>query len=124
LNNYHLIKNGIILPTSKKRESMTAEDFKILEDRQKVQMIFDAKKITERIDQESNYQLFQIDNFYVETKTSLEGKFKRSIKTYTLKDLPVDYAGEVLKMPIVRFADDINAVPMGSGNFKKKEKSI
>lgn len=103
---------------------MTAEDFKILEDRQKVQMIFDAKKITERIDQESNYQLFQIDNFYVETKTSLEGKFKRSIKTYTLKDLPVDYAGEVLKMPIVRFADDINAVPMGSGNFKKKEKSI
>ncbi|GEO07847.1 hypothetical protein SAE01_03430 [Segetibacter aerophilus] len=103
---------------------MTVDDFKILEDRQKVQMIFDAKKISEKIDQDSNYQLFQIDNFYVETKTSLEGKFKRSIKTYTLKDLPVDYAGEVLKMPIVRFAKDIAPIQPTSVNFKKKEKFI
>src|SRR5215218_4156002 len=89
-----------------KSGSMTVDDFKMLEDHQKVQLIFDANKISEKVDNEANYQLFQIDNFYVETKTSLEGKFKRSIKTYTLKDLPTDYAGEVLAMPIVKTDSD------------------
>ncbi|MCW3081631.1 hypothetical protein [Segetibacter sp.] len=102
---------------------MTVDDFKKLEDRLKVQMIFDAKKISEKIDHESNYQLFQIGNFFVEAKTSLEGKFKRSIKTYTLRELPVDYAGEVLGMPIVKFANDIAGCTDSSINFKKKEKS-
>jgi hypothetical protein len=103
---------------------MTIEDFKMLEDHQKVQMIFDAAKISEKIDDVANYQLFQIGNFYVETKTSLEGKFKRSIKTYSLKELPVDYAGEVLRMPIVKFEKDINPNLDTIENLKKKEKSI
>lgn len=80
---------------------MTIEDFRSLEDHDKVKVIFDANKISEKIDNDANYQLFQIDKFFVETKTSLEGKFKRSIKTYTLKELPIEYAGEVLGMPIV-----------------------
>lgn len=103
---------------------MTVNDFKLLEDHQKVQMIFDAQKITEKIDNEANYQLFQIGNFYVETKTSLEGKFKRSIKTYTLKDLPVDYAGEVLAMPIVKFESDINPKEMSEAPKKKRTISV
>ena len=98
---------------------MTVNDFKLLEDHEKVQLIFDANKITEKIDNEANYQLFQIGNFYVETKTSLEGKFKRSIRTYTLKDLPVDYAGEVLGMPIVKFESDIN--PKENPEVSKKK---
>jgi hypothetical protein len=101
---------------------MTIEDFKILEDHKKVQLIFDAPKITEKIDNESNYQLFQIGNFFVETKTSLEGKFKRSIKTYTLKELPVDYAGEVLGMPIVKFESDMTSKAPQAYTSKKKEK--
>ncbi len=101
---------------------MNVNDFKLLEDHQKVQLIFDANKITEKIDNEANYQLFQIGNFYVETKTSLEGKFKRSIKTYTLKDLPVDYAGEVLAMPIVKFENDIN--PKENSEVSKKKRTI
>ncbi len=44
---------------------MNVNDFKLLEDHQKVQLIFDANKITEKIDNEANYQLFQIGNFYV-----------------------------------------------------------
>src|SRR3954468_15436882 len=91
-----------------KRGRMTIDDFKALEEEQKVQLIFDAYKITEKVDDEANYQLFQIDNFYVETKTSLEGKFKRSFKTYSLRELPVHYAGEVLGMPIVQFTKDIS----------------
>ena len=86
---------------------MTIDDFKSLEDHQKVQMIFDATKISEKVDDVANYQLFQIDNFFVESKTSLEGKFKRSIRTYSLKELPVEYAGEVLRMPIVKFEKDM-----------------
>ena len=81
---------------------MTIADFISMDDQQKVEAIFDAVKVSEKIDKEANYQLFQISNFYVETRTSLDGKFKRSFKTYTLRDLPVDYAGEVLNVPLVQ----------------------
>lgn len=64
-------------------------------------MIFDAEKIAEQSDGEVNYQLFQIENFYVEAKTSLEGKFRRTITTYSLVDLPGAYVTEVLKLPFV-----------------------
>lgn len=100
---------------------MTIDDFKILDDHQKVQLIFDANKVTEKIDNEANYQLFQIDNFFVETKTSLEGKFKRSIKTYTLKELPIDYAGEVLGMPIVKLDSDRVTISNHNMSLKKKQ---
>ena len=106
-----------------KVERMTINDFKMLEDHQKVQIIFDAEKVSEKIDDVANYQLFQIDNFFVETKTSLEGKFKRSIKTFTLKELPVEYAGEVLRMPIVKFEKDMDNVNPPE-KLKKKEKSV
>ncbi len=86
---------------------MTIENFNMLDEHKKVELIFDAVKITEKIDEDSNYQLFKIDNFYVETKTSLEGKFKRRFKTYTLKELPLDYAGEVLALPIVKLESEI-----------------
>lgn len=99
--------------------SMTIDEFKSLDEQQKVQLIFDANKITEKIDNEANYQLFQIDNFFVETKTSLEGRFKRSIKTYTLKELPADYAGEVLGMPIVRLDSEIGANAADAAYVKK-----
>jgi hypothetical protein len=105
-----------------KRGSMTIEDFKTLNEHQKVQIIFDANKITEKIDNEANFQLFQIGNFFVETKTSLEGKFKRCIKTYTLKELPLDYAGEVIGMPIVKL-NDVPVPTTATGAVKKKELS-
>jgi len=102
---------------------MTIDDFKALEEQQKVQAIFDANKVTEKVDDQANYQLFQIDNFYVETKTSLEGKFKRSFKTYSLRELPVDYASEVLGMPIVQFTKDIFPAVAGV-QVQKKEKYL
>lgn len=80
---------------------MTIESFNLLKEHQKIQMIFDADKISEKVDNEANYQLFKIDNFFIEAKTSLEGKFKRSFTFYTLKELPADYISEVLSIPIV-----------------------
>jgi hypothetical protein len=115
------IKMALFFLIITKRGRMTIEEFKSLEEQQKVQLIFDANKITERIDSEANYQLFQIDNFYVETKTSLEGKFKRSFKTYSLKELPADYVGEVLGMPIVTLnSDEISNTNNNNQSSKKK----
>ncbi len=95
---------------------MTIEEFNALEYEQKVKLIFDADKIAEKVDNETNFQLFEIDNFFVETKISLEGKFKRSFITYALKELPVEYAGEVLSIPIVTLNDDLKIIAQVSKN--------
>lgn len=84
---------------------MTIETFNALSYQQKAELIFDANKITEKADNEANYQLFQVENFFVEAKTSLEGKFKRSFKSFILKELPVSYISEVLSIPIVTSKD-------------------
>lgn len=80
---------------------MLIESFNKMNEHQKVQLIFEADKIAEKVDAEANYQLFKISNFFVEVKCSLEGKFKRSFTAYRLKELPVAYLGEVLSIPIV-----------------------
>ncbi len=77
------------------------KDFDALTEPEKVEAIFDAEKVSEKVDNEANFQLFRIGNFYVEAKTSMSGMFKRSFKTYSLKELPANYAGELLSIPIV-----------------------
>lgn len=88
---------------------MTIEMFDALSYQQKAELVFDANKITEKADNEANYQLFQINNFFVEAKTSLEGNFKRCFKSYTLKDLSAEYVSEVLSIPIVTLKMDVKA---------------
>ncbi|MEJ7677729.1 MAG: hypothetical protein WKG06_07650 [Segetibacter sp.] len=92
-----------------------------MNEQQKVELIFDANKITEKVDNEANYQLFQINDFFVEAKTSLEGKFKRSFTTYSLKELPVEYAGEVLSIPIVILNDQSEVNDLRKSNLKNKK---
>src|SRR4051812_6667201 len=101
--------------------TMTIESFNLLDEHQKIQLVFDADKITEKIDDEANYQLFKIDNFFIEAKTSLEGKFKRSFSFYTLRNLPTDYLGEVLSIPIVTVSADKKADNISDGRINKKE---
>ncbi len=100
---------------------MNIENFNNLKEHQKVELIFDANKITEKVDNEANYQLFQINNFYIEAKTSLEGKFKRSFTTYTLKELPVEYAGEILSIPIVILNNEPQGNKLRKSSVKTKE---
>ena len=102
---------------------MTIEMFNSLDEQQKMQLIFDANKIAEKVDNEANYQLFQIGNFFVETRRSLEGKFKKTLTTYSLKELPVDYAGEVLSIPIVILDNEPVANPTKSTSNKKVSSS-
>ena len=97
-------KNGTILPIVHVKQNyyiMIIESFNKMDEHQKVQLIFEADKITEKVDAEANYQLFKISNFFVEVKSSLEGKFKRSFTAFSLKELPVAYLSEVLSIPIV-----------------------
>jgi hypothetical protein len=74
---------------------MTVQQFNNLDEEAKKAAIFDAKKITERFDHVIKYELFQIDNFFVETKTSLQHKFKRVISTFSSMEVPVVYAGKM-----------------------------
>jgi 6-phosphogluconate dehydrogenase len=71
---------------------MTAEQFNKLNEEQKKVVIFEAKKITERFDEFMKYELFQIDNFFVETRTNVQKKLKRVIATFTRKEIPKIYA--------------------------------
>ena len=74
---------------------MTVEEFNNLDEEQKKAAIFDAKKVTERFDPVMKYELFQIDNFFIETRISLQNKFRRVIATFSSKEVPNVYAGKV-----------------------------
>ena len=72
---------------------MKPEDFDKLDEHEKQVLIFDAKKIAELTDYFSKYELYQIHDFFIETKTSKARLHKRAIKSYSLKDLPLIYGG-------------------------------
>lgn len=102
---------------------MTIESFNLLDEHQKVQLIFEADKISEKVDDEANYQLFRIDNFFIEAKTSLEGKFKRCFTFYTLKELPAEYASEVMSIPIVTLNTKKQGNESESTDFRNKKEA-
>ena len=76
---------------------MSSEIFNRLPDFEKSQIVFDAEKIDEVNDGFRSYSLFRIDNLYVEVTTSLDRKFRKQVKGYELKDLPLIYSGHVLE---------------------------
>lgn len=80
---------------------MTVNEFEQLSPEEKVVVIFEAQKLTERMDDLVKVELFCFDNFYIEIKTSNLSGFKRTIKTYTLRDLPPAYARHLISVPIV-----------------------
>jgi len=73
---------------------MTAEQFDSLSEEHKNIQIFEAKKVTERFHQRDKYELFQIDEFFVEIKTSLQHRSRRVILTYRNTDIPAEYQKE------------------------------
>ena len=73
---------------------MTPEQFDSLSEEHKNIEIFEARKITERFNQRVKFELFQIDDFFVEIKTSLQHRFRRVVSTYTRKDIPIEYPKE------------------------------
>jgi hypothetical protein len=71
---------------------MTEKEFNTLDEARKKVLLFESKKITERKIRFTKFELFNIDNFFIETRTSLLHKFKRKMKTYNPGTLPLTYA--------------------------------
>lgn len=56
---------------------MTANEFENLDDNDKKVALFDANKIAENLDGSQKTEVFKIDNFYIESKTSMVLRTKR-----------------------------------------------
>lgn len=70
---------------------MTIEEFEKLSDEEKRIQLFEAQKVAERYSGFSKYQLFLIDDFFVETKINSLHLFRRTMTCYTNKTLPAEY---------------------------------
>jgi hypothetical protein len=77
---------------------MTIEQFNSLREEEKNIFLFEATKMAERSDSFTKFELFRIDDFFVETKTSLLRLYRRTITTYTLRDLPLVYSGNLQQL--------------------------
>jgi hypothetical protein len=74
---------------------MTPEEFRRLDLESKRVLLFEANKIAEREDDNTKYELFSVNNLFIETKTSRQFTFKRTLATYTLNELPSVYAANL-----------------------------
>ncbi|GEO11879.1 hypothetical protein [Segetibacter aerophilus] len=74
---------------------MTIDQYNNLTDRQKKELLIDAVKIDEHEDDIATYELFKIDDFYIEVSRSVTYKFRRILSTYSLEEIPPKYAGKV-----------------------------
>lgn len=72
---------------------MRMEEFNNLNEESKRLIIFDADKVAEKLIDSTKYELFALNDFFIETKTSIRYDTKRTISTY--KTLPVMYASNV-----------------------------
>jgi hypothetical protein len=70
---------------------MTPEEFNKLDEDSKNVLIFEAKKVAEREEGSTRFQLFKIDNFFIEAKISLQEFKRRCLTTYNSNDLPLNY---------------------------------
>ncbi|MDB5246783.1 MAG: hypothetical protein JWQ40_1177 [Segetibacter sp.] len=74
---------------------MTVEEFNKLDDQNKKVLIFEASKIAERNEDFKKFELFNIDDFFVEIMSSRFLKFRRTMAVYTQQDLPLVYSHNV-----------------------------
>jgi hypothetical protein len=75
---------GIVIYLFKQRVEMTVEEFNILSEVGKKELLIDAKKITEYEDDIAKHELFRIDNFFVEVSISVTHRFRKITNTYSL----------------------------------------
>ena len=62
---------------------MTAKEFENLDDNDKKVALFEANKIAEKLEGSQKTEVFKIDNFYIESKTSIVFKTKRVLTIVT-----------------------------------------
>ena len=70
---------------------MTVGQFNDLNDQEQKIALFEAKKITEKFDEKYKCELFQIGDFYIESKTCKHTKINRILITFETSELPLEY---------------------------------
>ena len=76
---------------------MTMEEFTALPEHRQKEILVDADKVDEITDDQTRYEFFGIDNFFVEVKTSFLHKYRKIIHCYYSKDIPLSYSKKVFK---------------------------
>ncbi len=71
---------------------MTIEQFKNLNEEEKMAFIKEAPKVTEKLDGFTLRRLFKLENFFIEIKNSLLNRYKSNMTIYTRVNLPILYA--------------------------------
>lgn len=62
---------------------MSREEFNNLTEAEKIQLLIDAKKISETVDDVATYQTFQVNDFLVEVSMSVTQRFRKIEKVVT-----------------------------------------
>ena len=70
---------------------MSIEDYNKLTDRQKKQLLVDAEKIGEYVDDIASFEVFRLDHFFVEVSKSVTHKFRKILNVYLVNDIPKRY---------------------------------
>jgi hypothetical protein len=86
---------GCFLQVYLKATIMNRETFDNLSEPEKNALIFDANKIDDLSDEFFHYQLFKIDNFYIEVITAVDQYARKQVNTYLVKNIPLLYAAKV-----------------------------
>jgi hypothetical protein len=71
---------------------MTIKEFAEMDDQRKRIAIFESTKIAERYEGASKFELFQIDDFFVEVEVNILFRIRRSIRAFRFSELPGIYA--------------------------------
>lgn len=74
---------------------MTIEQFEMLSHEEKLALLKNAPKVTEKLDGFTLRRLFRLGNFFIEIKNSLLNRYKSNLTIYTLKNIPVMYAEDL-----------------------------
>ena len=64
---------------------MTANEFEMLDENGKNIVLFEANKIAEKIEDDYKTELFQVDEFFIESKITLDSTSKRVLTTLKTK---------------------------------------
>lgn len=70
---------------------MTLEEFDRLDEQSKKVFLFEADKVSERDEGLTKIQVFKIDDFFIETRRSVENPSKRYITTYSTQQIVAGY---------------------------------
>ena len=75
---------------------MSIEDFNSLPEQRKKEIIVDAIKVAEHEEDIVKFELFRIDNFFVEVSRSIIKRFRKVTNTYLPNNLPAIYANRLV----------------------------